>query len=82
MITIKCARCKRRLLRYAKMKRGRVLHCYKDRISKDWTVRVGDEVRCECGNVIGVDEGRWIKMRQGSFIHTGTIPNQGASRNR
>ena len=71
MITIKCAKCKSRVFRYEKIGEGRVLHCWKDRIIKDYSVRDGNEVKCECGNLIGIDEGKWIKMKRRSFIYSG-----------
>ncbi|MFP4169708.1 MAG: hypothetical protein ACLFPN_04680 [Methanomassiliicoccales archaeon] len=76
MITIKCARCKRRIFRYAKMKKVKLLHCWKDRIERDESVREGEEVRCPCGQLIGTDEGKWIKLKQGSFTYSGTIMNR------
>jgi len=71
MITIKCAKCKRKVFRYTKIGEGRVLHCWKGRIAKDWSLRDGNEVKCQCGNLIGIDEGKWIKMKQRSFIYSG-----------
>jgi len=76
MITVKCAKCRSRIFRYAKMKKVKILHCWKDRIEKDYSVREGDKVLCRCGNLIGIDEGKWIKMRQGSFTYTGSVMNQ------
>ncbi|NYT11404.1 MAG: hypothetical protein GKC03_02495 [Methanomassiliicoccales archaeon] len=76
MITIRCAKCKRRIFRYAKMKKVKVLHCWKDRIERDDSIRDGEKVLCHCGNQIGVDEGKWIKMKQGSFTYSGTVMNQ------
>jgi hypothetical protein len=73
MLTIKCAKCKRPVFRYVKVGKGRGLRCYKDRIVKDYSVREGNEVRCQCGNLIGIDEGRWVKMKQRSFVYSETI---------
>jgi len=74
MLTVKCAKCKKPVFRYIKTCEGRLLRCYKSRIVKDFSVRQGNEVRCQrCGNLIGIDEGRWIKLKQGSFITSGTI---------
>ncbi len=73
MITIKCVRCGKKLFKYIKVGEGRVLRLYKNRIVKDFSKREGDVVKCECGNIIGRDEGRWIKMRQSSFTYTGKI---------
>ena len=69
MITIKCAKCKRKVFRYVKIGKGRVLHCWRGRIIKDYSVRDENEVRCQCGNLIGIDEGKWVKMKQHSFIY-------------
>jgi len=69
MIIIKCAKCKCKVFRYLKIGKGRVLHCWKGRIVKDWSVRDANEVKCQCGNLIGIDEGKWVKMKQHSFIY-------------
>ena len=72
MITIKCAKCKGKVFRYEKIGEGQVLHCWKNRIIKDCSVRDGSEVKCECGNLIGIDEGKLIRMKQRSFFYSGT----------
>ena len=69
MITIKCAKCKHKVFRYVKIGKGQVLHCWKERIVKDYSVHDGNEVKCQCGNLIGIDEGKQIKMKQHSFIY-------------
>jgi hypothetical protein len=71
MITVKCAKCRSKVFRYVKIGKGRVLHCWKGRIVRDYSVRDGNEVKCQCGNLIGIDEGIWIKMKQHSFIYRG-----------
>ncbi|MCD6453188.1 MAG: hypothetical protein J7K77_02760 [Dehalococcoidales bacterium] len=71
MITIRCARCKGKVFRYLKIGKGRLLHCWKGRIIKDYSLRNGNEVRCRCGSLIGIDEGKWIRMKQSSFIYSG-----------
>jgi hypothetical protein len=72
MLTIKCVKCKRKIFRYLKLGKGRVLHCWKSRIDKDYSIREGNKVLCECGNLIGVEQSKWIKLRQASFFNTGT----------
>jgi hypothetical protein len=72
MIVIRCARCRARVFKYLKIGEGRLLHCWKERIVEDYSVREGNEVRCRCGNLIGIEEGKWIKMKQHSFTHSGT----------
>jgi hypothetical protein len=72
MITIRCARCQQKVFRYQKLGKGRLWHCWKARIVGDYSVREGNEVKCSCGNVIGTDQGKWIKMKQGFFTCSGT----------
>ena len=73
VIVIKCARCKSKVFKYVKVGKGRILHCWRERIAEDYSVRDGNEVKCRCGNLIGVDERRWVKMKRHSFIYSGTI---------
>ncbi len=73
MLTIKCARCGTKLMKYKKVGKGRVIRCFKDRIVKDCTIKKGNLILCpHCGNIIGKDKGNFIKMRQGSFTYKGT----------
>jgi len=72
MLTIKCAGCKRKIFKYKKIGKGRVLRCYKIRIAADYTVSSGDEVKCKCGNIIGKEAG-FIRIRQSAFTYSGTI---------
>ena len=72
MLTVKCAKCRSKLFRYRKIGKGRLLHCWPDRIARDYTVREGDAVKCRCGHLIGFDEGKWIKLKRGSITCSGT----------
>jgi len=72
MLTIRCARCRGKVFKYNKIGTGRVLRCYRERIIQDYSIRDGERVLCACGNVVGVDAGGRIKMRQSAFITTGT----------
>jgi len=72
MITIRCARCNAKVFRYVKIGKGKLWHCWKERIIEDFSVHDGREVRCQCGNLIGIDEGKWIKLKQHSFVTSGT----------
>lgn len=73
MLTLRCSRCKRKLWRYDKVGAGRVLRCYKGRITRVYEARFDESgATCPCGAVIGPDEGPWIKMVQGAFTATGT----------
>ena len=73
MLTIRCARCNEKILRYEKIGKGRLWRCWKDRVREDHSVREGNEVRCRCGNVIGVDTGKAIKIKPRSITYTGTV---------
>lgn len=39
---------------------------------EDTCIYEGDKVGCSCGNQIGTDMGKWIKMKQNSFYYSGT----------
>jgi len=72
MVVIKCAKCKGKIFKYLKIGKGRILHCWKGRIVEDYSAQDGNEVKCQCGNLVGIDEGKWIKMKQRSFTYSGT----------
>lgn len=72
MLVIKCAKCKKKLFQYLKIGKGKVLRCYKERITKLYhVVQEKDEFKCECGNIIGKNKPTYIQMRKGSFFHRG-----------
>jgi DNA-directed RNA polymerase subunit RPC12/RpoP len=73
MITIKCARCKRKLFKYEKIGKGRVLKCFKSRIVKYYPAYDFGNLRCECGQVIGTDQIEWIKLRPHALEYSGTL---------
>ena len=73
MITVKCAKCKKKIFKYAKIGKGKLWHCWKDRIIEDKSIRKANEIKCQCGSLVGVDEGKWIKMKQHSFTYSGAI---------
>jgi len=73
MIIVKCAKCKRKVFRYLKIGRGKLWHCWKNRIIEDNSIRDGDEIKCQCGNLVGIDDGKWIKMKPHSFTYSGVI---------
>ncbi len=73
MVTIRCAKCRSKIFEYIKIGKGKLLHCWKDRIIKDYSIQNGNEYRCHCSNLIGIDEGKWVKMKRRSFTCSGTI---------
>lgn len=72
MLIIKCARCKQKIFRYIKIGKGKLWHCWKDRIIEDFSIHDGKIIKCNCGNIIGTDEEKWIKLKQHSFLTSGT----------
>jgi DNA-directed RNA polymerase subunit RPC12/RpoP len=71
MIIIRCSRCGRKVLKYQKLGTGRLWHCWKARIVEDYSIRAGTEVKCPCGNVIGIEQAKWIKLKQDAFSYSG-----------
>lgn len=63
VMVIKCPQCHQKIFKYLKIGKGRLRHCWKDRIIEDHSVRDGNKVKCQCGNIIGIDQGKWIKMK-------------------
>ena len=73
MLTIKCAKCKAKLLKYQKIGSGKVLKCHKSRIKRIYKMKKeSHDYRCICDNFIGKDEGNYIKMNDQGFTYTGT----------
>jgi len=73
MITILCNQCRKKVFKYRKIGEGRVLKCYKSRISKDYSQIKEGNVYCKNGHFIGHDEGRYIKMKQAAFSYSGVV---------
>lgn len=71
MITIKCAKCKAKLFRYLKIGKGQVRHLWPDRIIESYAVVDGNQIKCQCGNLIGKDEIKYINLKRSAFTHTG-----------
>ena len=77
MLLIRCAECNRKLWKYDKIGQGKILKCYKVRISKLYNVnQEKNRVRCLCGKDIGEDKGIYIKMIGRSFTYSGTKRNK------
>jgi hypothetical protein len=73
LITVKCVKCKSKVFKYNKIGKGRLMHCWHNRIIEDYSVRNRNEIKCKCGALIGVYENKWVKMKQSSFACTGVI---------
>jgi hypothetical protein len=74
MLTIRCAKCKNKLFKYEKIGKGRLLHLWKNRIKEEYKiVKKDNKIFCECGNLIGVDIGIYIKIKKSSITYSGEI---------
>ncbi|MCK8818025.1 hypothetical protein MWH28_11720 [Natroniella sulfidigena] len=76
MLTIKCAKCKDKLLKYKKIGQGRVLRCWEEKISRIYGQLEDDKLLCNnCGNLIGEVKTRagrnYIDMNQEEFTYSG-----------
>ena len=74
MLTIKCAKCKSKIIKYKKIGTGKVLRCWKSKIKRvyDGEVQNGNLVCSNCGNIIGKVEDDYVKMNRDAFTYTGT----------
>jgi hypothetical protein len=73
MIIIKCGKCKQKVIKYQKIGAGKVLRCFKERITRYYQVPIEKGLVCQCGELLGTDEGKWFQMKQGSFVYTGKV---------
>ena len=73
MLTIKCAACRKKIMKYKKIGRGQLLKCIKARIVKVYNMTVEDgNLKCSnCGNVIGIEKGDHYKMHKKRFTCSG-----------
>ncbi|ERJ12697.1 hypothetical protein [Haloplasma contractile] len=74
MLTIKCAKCKTKIIKYKKIGTGKVLKCFISRIKRYYDGEIkNDHLICgKCGNQIGKLEDEYFKMNQSAFTYTGT----------
>lgn len=73
MLTIRCAGCKKKLFKYYKIGPGEVLRCHKSRITKIYGFKEQEgKIYCSCGQVIGLDKGKFYKMVAKGFTYSGT----------
>lgn len=72
MLVIKCSKCKNKIFKYKKIGKGKVLKCFKDRITRVYDCKIEDaNIKCKCDNVIGIDEGSYYKMNKDNFTYSG-----------
>lgn len=74
MLTIKCAKCKSKIMKYKKIGQGKVLRCWKSKITRvyEGEVKNSNLICGNCGNIIGKLKENRVKMNNDSFIYTGT----------
>jgi DNA-directed RNA polymerase subunit RPC12/RpoP len=74
MLTIKCAKCKSKLFKYKKIGKGKVLRCWKSKITRIYDAEVINKklVCSKCKNEIGEIKDKKIDMNLEQFTYTGT----------
>lgn len=74
MLTIKCAKCKTKLFKYKKIGQGRVLRCWKSKITRlyDGQVKGKNFICSSCGNIIAEVKSDRLDMNSDAFTYTGT----------
>ena len=76
MLTIRCAYCHKKLLKYQKIGEGKLIYCWKDHIIKNQTIQDQEFIICTCGKIIGKEQKDAIKLRQSSVTITGNTINK------
>ena len=76
ILTIKCAKCKSKVLKYKKIGSGQVLRCWESKIRKIYGELENDKLYCpNCGSLIGEvrtdREENYLKMEQNNFTFSG-----------
>jgi len=74
MLTIKCAKCKTKLFKYKKIGQGRVLRCWKSKITRLYDGELaGKNFLCgNCGNIIAEIKDDCLDMNSDAFTYSGT----------
>ena len=74
MLTIKCSKCKTKLFKYKKIGEGKVIRCWKSKITRVYETEVKNgKLLCgNCGNVIGEVDDKKVDMISDAFTYTGT----------
>ena len=76
ILTIKCVKCKDKVLKYHKVGAGQVLKCWETKIKKIYGKLENDKLYCpNCGNLIGdikTTRGKnYVAMEQEQFTYSG-----------
>ena len=76
MLTIKCAKCKDKIMKYKKIGKGRVLKCWEGKIRRLYGEVKDDQLICSsCSNIIGEVKSRsgknYVDMDRKQFTYSG-----------
>jgi len=72
LLTIKCARCKSKVMQYKKIGQGRVLRCYLPRIKRFFARVEKGQLQCPgCDNIIGKKKTGFFQMNRREFTYSG-----------
>lgn len=76
ILTIKCAKCKSKVLKYKKIGSGQVLRCWESKIRHIYGELSNDKLYCpDCKNLMGTvktdREENYVKMEQSQFTFSG-----------
>ena len=76
MLTIKCAKCKDKIMKYKKIGQGKVLKCWEKKIRRLYGIIKNNKLLCSnCKNVIGKIKSKnsknYVKMNRDQFTYTG-----------
>jgi len=63
-LSIQCNTCGNEVFLYVKFGKGHLIRCWKNRIIKDNSIKDGKHVKCQCGNIIGIDNSVFIKIKK------------------
>ena len=63
-LIIKCNQCNKVLFRYAKIGKGHLIRCWKNRIFDSCLIEKQHQYYCPCGCFVGTDQQVWIKLKK------------------
>lgn len=77
MLVMKCAACRKKLIRYRKIGQGEVHRCHKERIERYYGAEArADGLYCACGRRVGMDRGTYYTMVRKAVTYSGEKLNQ------
>ena len=82
MLTLKCAKCKRKLWKYEKIGKGEVIRLHKDRITKHYfdidlkKLTMDEKLLCVCGQPLCHNKGSCMTLVKNGVLTTGSKVNK------